>query len=175
MPRSRNTFFLLKVLQVTPPSFPSPWQHLFHAASHRDDPEEAQEPRIAWGLEALGYFGFAEWVIWAWAFLIICYLVFIYCLSIISQSSIYPSFYLFFCCYKSNTKFIPWIVEFHVFYGVRNHCFWIPEHVHGPQKACCTYEQSLPIYFCLSISQPLTIADSLPVFVGLGTSFLKLC
>lgn len=36
-------------------------------------------------------------------------------------------------------------------------------------------EQSLPIYSYLSIPQPLTIADPLPVFVGLGTSFLKLC
>lgn len=43
------------------------------------------------------------------------------------------------------------------------------------KKACCAYEQSLPIYFSLSIPQTLTIADPLPVFVGLGTSFLKLC
>lgn len=54
VPRSRKTFFKLKVLQVTPPSFPSSSLHLFHAASQMEDSEEAQEPWSSWWEKSLG-------------------------------------------------------------------------------------------------------------------------
>lgn len=99
------------------PSFPSSSQHLFHAASHKENSEEAQEWRSFWREKSLGAWRpLAALVLLSESFqpgifcLIIYLLVFIYYLSIS-----YPSLYLFFCWDKSDIKFTPLIVESHIF------------------------------------------------------------